>query len=93
MDTSKTVSYRIRVLCKDKKITPHSLGFASGVPQSTIKSILNGESLNPGIVTVKKLCDGLGVSLYDFFNTPIFENLEREAQSAIPERKVVGLRG
>lgn len=66
----------------DKNITPYALSFASGVPQSTIKSILNGESLNPGIATIKKLCDGLDVSVCDFFNTPIFECLERETHDA-----------
>lgn len=44
----------------------------SAVPQSTIKSIL------PGIVTIKKLCDGLEISLSDFFNTDVFSNLEQE---------------
>lgn len=50
----------------------------SGVSQSTIKSILNGESKNPGIVTLKKLCDGLDISIIEFFNTEDFANLEQE---------------
>jgi transcriptional regulator with XRE-family HTH domain len=48
------------------------------VPQATIKSILNGESQNPGIVTIKKLCDGFDISLSEFFTTPEFEELEQE---------------
>jgi transcriptional regulator with XRE-family HTH domain len=74
MDTNSAAAYRIRVLCKDKKITPYALGRITGVPHSTIKSILNGSSKNPGILTIKKLCAGLDVSLRVFFDTPIFES-------------------
>lgn len=69
---------RINELIKEKNITPNGLSYLSGVSQSTIKSILNGESKNPGIVTIKKLCDGLDISIIDFFNTTDFENLEQE---------------
>ncbi len=57
MDTRQTVAYRIRELCRERGITPNALSYLAAVPQSTIKSILNGESRNPGIVTIKKLCD------------------------------------
>ncbi|MGN0534957.1 MAG: helix-turn-helix domain-containing protein [Eubacterium sp.] len=69
---------RIKFLCKEQKITPNALSYQSGVSQSTVKSILNGESKNPGIVTLKKLCDGLNISIIDFFNTEEFANLEQE---------------
>lgn len=69
---------RILELCKERKITPNALSYISGVSQSTIKSILNGESQNPGIVTLKKLCDGLEISIIQFFNTDEFKNLEQE---------------
>lgn len=69
---------RIINLCKQNKITPNALSYMSGVSQSTVKSILNGESRNPGIVTLKKLCDGLNISIIDFFNTDEFANLEQE---------------
>ena len=78
MDTSKTVAYRIRELCKAGGITPNALSYLAAVPQSTIKSILNGESKNPGIVTIKKLCDGLDISVRAFFDSELFENLEQE---------------
>jgi len=48
------------------------------VSQSTIKSILNGESKNPGIVTIKKLCDGFGITIVEFFDTEEFRTLEQE---------------
>lgn len=69
---------RIQELCKERKITPNALSYMAGVSQSTIKSILNGESKNPGIVTIKKLCDGLEISIIDFFDTEDFRNLEQE---------------
>ncbi|GAB6155775.1 helix-turn-helix transcriptional regulator [Desulfosporosinus burensis] len=78
MDTRKAVANRIVELCKERNITPNALSYRAAVPQSTIKSILNDESLNPGIVTIKKLCDGLEISLSDFFNTDVFSNLEQE---------------
>ena len=78
MDTRQAIANRIVELCKERNITPNALSYRAAVPQSTIKSILNDESLNPGIVTIKKLCDGLGISLPDFFNTDVFRNLEQE---------------
>lgn len=78
MGVYNVVVYRINELIKEKNITPNGLSYLSGVSQSTIKSILNGESKNPEIVTIKKLCDGLEVSLIEFFNIESFENLEQE---------------
>ena len=78
MDTRQATAHRIVELCKERNITPNALSYRAAVPQSTIKSILNDESLNPGIVTIKKLCDGLEISLPDFFNTDVFRNLEQE---------------
>ena len=69
---------RIRELCMEHNITPNGLSYRAGVSQSTVKSILNGESTNPGIVTIKKLCDGLDISIIDFFDTEEFRELEQE---------------
>ena len=69
---------RILELCQEKGITPNALSYLSGVSQSTIKSILNGESKNPGIVTIKKLCDGLDISVVAFFDTEDYYRLEQE---------------
>lgn len=69
---------RIYQLCAERKITPNALSYMSGISQSTIKSILNGESKNPGIVTLKKICDGLEISVIDFFNTDEFNKLDQE---------------
>ncbi len=69
---------RIYELCRERGITPNALSYLAGVSQSTIKSILNGESKNPGIVTLKKICDGLDITIVDFFNTEEFYKLEQE---------------
>lgn len=78
MGTRETVANRIRQLCKERGITPNRLSTMSAVPQATLKSILGGESLNPGVVTIKKLCDGLEITLGEFFTTPEFDALEQE---------------
>lgn len=78
MDTREAIANRIRSLCKERKITPNKLSSISAVPQATVKSILNGESKNPGAVTIKKLCDGLEITLGEFFSTQEFDALEQE---------------
>lgn len=69
---------RICGLCRERNITPNGLSYISGVSQSTIKSILNGESKNPGIVTIKKICDGFDITVGEFFGTEEFDSLEQE---------------
>lgn len=78
MNTQQAIAYRIRQLCAERGITPNGLSNLAAVPQATVKSILNGESKNPGTVTIKKLCDGLEITLGDFFSTPEFDTLEQE---------------
>lgn len=78
MDTREAIANRIRQLCRQRGITPNGLSGISAVPQATVKSILNGESRNPGTVTIKKLCDGLEITLGEFFSTPEFDALEQE---------------
>ena len=78
MGIYSTVVDRMNELIKERNITPNGLSYLSGVSQSTIKSTLNGESKNPGIVTIKKMCDGLEISIVDFFNTDDFAQLEQE---------------
>lgn len=76
--TREAIVARILELCKQRGITPNGLSIISAVPQATIKSILNGESQNPGTVTIKKLCDGFEITLGEFFSTPTFDALEQE---------------
>lgn len=78
MNTREAVAARIRALCDERDITPNGLSNIAAVPQATIKSILNGESRNPGVVTIKKLCDGFEITLGEFFSTPEFDGLDQE---------------
>lgn len=78
MDTREAIVIRLRQLCRERKITVNGLSNIAGVSQSTVKSIMNGESKNPGTVTIKKLCDGLGITLGEFFSAPVFDQLEQE---------------
>ena len=78
MDTYTAVKNRILQLLGEKKMSIHKLALESAVPPSSIKNILYGKSQNPGIVTLKMLCDGFGITIIDFFNTTEFANLEQE---------------
>ncbi len=78
MNTYKAVKNRILTLCNDRKITINKLAAQSGVSPSTLKNILYKKSINPGIVTIKMLCDGLDISLKDFFDTKEFDELDQE---------------
>ena len=69
---------RIYELCEERNITPNALSCFAGISQSTVKSILNGESKNPGIVTLKKICDTLDITIVDFFDTEDYYELEQE---------------
>ncbi len=78
MDTYTAVKNRILQLLGEKKMSIHKLAMESAVAPSSIKNILYGKSKNPGIVTIKMLCDGFGISLTEFFGTETFANLEQE---------------
>lgn len=69
---------RLEELIKERGITVNKLANLSGVSPSTVKNIFNGVSKNPGIITIKLLCDGMGITITEFFNSPIFEELEIE---------------
>ena len=78
MDTRTAVASRLIRLCDEKKLTINKIANLSAVPPSTVKNILYGKSRNPGVVTLKMLCDGLGITLGEFFSAPEFDALEQE---------------
>lgn len=80
MDTYTAVKNRILLLLEEKKMSIHKLALESAVAPSSIKNILYGKSKNPGIVTLKMLCDGFGITLTEFFDTDEFRLLEQEIQ-------------
>ncbi len=80
MNTKEAVAKRITDLCEEHKITVNGLANLSGVSPSTLYSMLNEKSKNPGVVSLKKICDGLEISLRDFFDCDIFDTLIQEIE-------------
>lgn len=78
MNIGTAVAKRIEELCKQHGITLNKLGTISGVTQSTLDNIVRGKSKNPTVATVKKVCDGIDISIVEFFDTDTFRNLEQE---------------
>lgn len=78
MNTKEAVAKRIIQLCEERKMAINALANVSGVSPSTIYSMLNEKSQNPGVVSIKKICDGLGITLGEFFSTAEFDSLEQE---------------
>lgn len=78
MNTKEAVAKRIIDLCNEKNIAVNTLANLSGVSPSTVYSMLNEKSQNPGIVSIKKLCDGLNITLREFFDSNIFDDIEQE---------------
>ena len=78
MNAKTAVARRILELCAQRDMSVNALANISGVAPSTFYSILNEKSQNPGVVTLQKLCDGLEITLRDFFNSPLFDEIEQE---------------
>ena len=78
MDTSTAVRQRILELCAQRGITVNRLATRSGVTQSTVNNIASGRNHSATVATIKKLCDGLDITLREFFDTPVFDALEQE---------------
>ena len=78
MSTKEAIANRILQLCEERNIAINELASISGVSPSTVYSILNEKSKNPGAITLKKLCDGLDITLGKFFSTPEFDAVEQE---------------
>ena len=78
MTLKASIAFRINQLCEAKNITPYSLAISCGIDKSTIYSILGDKSKSPEVATIKKICDGLEITLGQFFSTSEFDNLEQE---------------
>lgn len=78
MDTVTAVKVRIMQLCDERDISVNRLATICALPPSSIKNILYGKSQNPKLLTVKMICDGLDITLGEFFSTPEFDSLEQE---------------
>ncbi|MBR2925530.1 MAG: helix-turn-helix transcriptional regulator [Clostridia bacterium] len=80
MTVKEAVAMRILELCQQRSLAVSGLANLCGVSPSTIYSMLNHKSQNPGVVSLQKLCDGLNITLREFFNSNLFDNLEPEIQ-------------
>lgn len=78
MGFGEAIIKRLYELCQEKDITINKLCVLSAVPQSTVNNFINGKTHNIGILTLKKLIDGFGISVAEFFNTETFLALEQE---------------
>lgn len=78
MDVGEAVAERILELCRERNISVNRLCTLSGVTQSTVNNIVSLRNNSATVATVKKLCDGLDISISDFFASPLFQNLEQE---------------
>ncbi len=76
--TVNAVKNRILQLCGERNMTINKLANVCALPPSSVKNILYGKSRNPKLITIKMLCDGLGITLGEFFQTPEFDALEQE---------------
>lgn len=76
MTISNAISTRILNICKEKNLSINKLANMSFLTQSTLQSIIVGESNNPKLLTISRLCYGLGISLEEFFSDEAFNNID-----------------
>lgn len=78
MNIGEAVKLRIIEMCEKNNITVNKLSTLCGITQSTLNNIVSGRNNSTTISTIKKICDGLELNIIDFFNSPLFEDLEQE---------------
>ena len=78
MTIGEAVRQRIIQLCQERNISINKLSGISGVTQSTVNNIVSGRNNSATVATIKKLCDGLGITIEDFFSSKLFAGLEQE---------------
>lgn len=78
MKLSTAVSQKILKVCNEKNISVNKLASICCITQSTVQSLIDGKSKNPKMLTIIRICEGVGIPLKDFFNDDLFDNIERE---------------
>ena len=78
MNIGEATKLRIVELCDQKEITVNKLSTICGITQSTLNNIISGRNKSTTISTIKKICDGLEINVREFFNSPLFDDLEQE---------------
>lgn len=80
MKVKDMVVFRFEQLCRERGLKPNALANSAGVTPSTVYSMFRHSRRDVSIVTIKKLCDGLDITLGEFFDTPEFGSLEQELE-------------
>ena len=78
MNVGQAVRERIAELCEEKHITINKRANISGITQSTLNNIMSGRNNSTTISTIQKICDGLEITVIDFFDSPLFLGIEQE---------------
>ncbi len=78
LNVKQATVLRFQEIMEQRNIRPNELANLSGVTPSTVYSMLDERRKELSINTIKKLCDGLGITLGEFFSTELFDNLEQE---------------
>lgn len=78
MKLTKAMSEKINKILIENDITVNKLASISCLTQSTVDSLVNGKSKNPKLLTIVRICDGLGITLTEFFDDELFKNIDRE---------------
>ena len=78
MKLEQAITKRILDLCKQRGMAPNKLASIAGLPSSTIRCIFYGKSKNPGTRTILDICQALEITLYDFFDDPLFKTTDLE---------------
>lgn len=78
MTIGEACRIRIDELCKERGITLNKLAIVSGITQSTLNNIMSGRNKSTTVSTIKKICDGIEITVLDFFSSEIFKDLEQE---------------
>ena len=78
MTVGEACRQRITELCDKRKITLNKLAIISGITQSTLNNIASGRNHSVTVSTLQKICDGLEITITEFFQAPIFLDLEQE---------------
>lgn len=78
MNVGEAIKERILELCRQHNLSINKLSSISGVTQSTVNNIISGRNRSTTVFTIQKLCDGLGITIEEFFHSELFRNLEQE---------------
>lgn len=78
MKLNDAISKKVNDICAKREISINKLASISCLTQSTVQNLATGKSKNPKVLTIVRICDGLGITLSEFFTDDLFNNIERE---------------